>query len=307
VQNTRLRKETFEQLHTRLCGLGLKGGRKIPTQVKLCVVMTWLASGNSLKAIAEIWQYSTDTISSIIREVVALFVAHQNLFFFPPTADELVFENFPDAIGAMDGTHIQLIRRGPVGPYRDYHGNISQNVLACVNADMTFSYVLAGWEGSAHDARVLNDAGYALRPWCLTPYRGVRYHLKEFGGPGRRPRNAKEYFNLKHSSARNVIERSFGVLKKRFPILNHIECFDSDFQTDIILCCFMIHNFIRKFDVTDDANWLEFGPDYQPPLPLLQHFDYIEPDGEGSFRDEIAARLWDNYRASLEIYPNLGD
>jgi hypothetical protein len=62
---------------------------------------------------------------------------------------------------------------------------------------MQFSYILAGWEGSAHDSRVLNDAiadkgfsippgqyyladaGYSNRDWLLTPYRGVRYHLKE--------------------------------------------------------------------------------------------------------------------------------
>jgi hypothetical protein len=34
----------------------------------------------------------------------------------------------------------------------------TQNVLACVNWDLRFTYVLAGWEGSAHDARILVDA-----------------------------------------------------------------------------------------------------------------------------------------------------
>ncbi len=62
---------------------------------------------------------------------------------------------------------------------------------------MTFSYILAGWEGSAHDGLVLSDAldksfpilqgkyylgdaGYGLKRYLLTPYRGVRYHLKEW-------------------------------------------------------------------------------------------------------------------------------
>ena len=34
----------------------------------------------------------------------------------------------------------------------------TQNVLAAVDFDMRFTYVLAGWEGSTHDARILADA-----------------------------------------------------------------------------------------------------------------------------------------------------
>lgn len=62
---------------------------------------------------------------------------------------------------------------------------------------LLFTYVLTGWEGSAHDKAVLEaafdvgfkipiekyylaDAGYALTPWCLAPYRGIRYHLREW-------------------------------------------------------------------------------------------------------------------------------
>jgi hypothetical protein len=41
--------------------------------------------------------------------------------------------------------------------YRNRKGTLSQNVLAVCNFDMRFVYVLAGWEGSAHDARVLTD------------------------------------------------------------------------------------------------------------------------------------------------------
>jgi hypothetical protein len=49
--------------------------------------------------------------------------------------------------------------RGPeVSSYRNRYGKISQNVLAASNFDLEFIYVLSGWEGSAHDSRVLNDA-----------------------------------------------------------------------------------------------------------------------------------------------------
>ena len=34
----------------------------------------------------------------------------------------------------------------------------SQNVMTAVDFDLKFTYVLAGWEGTAHDALVLRDA-----------------------------------------------------------------------------------------------------------------------------------------------------
>jgi hypothetical protein len=34
----------------------------------------------------------------------------------------------------------------------------TQNIMAVVNWDMKFTYVLAGWEGSAHDSHILHDA-----------------------------------------------------------------------------------------------------------------------------------------------------
>lgn len=42
--------------------------------------------------------------------------------------------------------------------FRNRKGNLSQNVLAICDFDMLFTYVCPGWEGSAHDNRVLTDA-----------------------------------------------------------------------------------------------------------------------------------------------------
>ena len=42
--------------------------------------------------------------------------------------------------------------------YRNRKGQLSQNILAACNFDLEFMYVLSGWEGSAHDAKVLQDA-----------------------------------------------------------------------------------------------------------------------------------------------------
>ncbi|TYK08785.1 putative nuclease HARBI1 [Cucumis melo var. makuwa] len=47
----------------------------------------------------------------------------------------------------------------------------------------------------------LCDMGYSNTEGFLTPYRGQRYHLQECRGAGNAPTTAKEYFNMKHSSA----------------------------------------------------------------------------------------------------------
>lgn len=62
-------------------------------------------------------------------------------------------------MGAIDGTHIQArVPSNMVNRFRGRKSTPTQNVLAAVDFDLRFTYVLAGWEGSAHDATVLRDA-----------------------------------------------------------------------------------------------------------------------------------------------------
>ena len=108
------------------------------------------------------------------------------------------FPYFEDCIGALDGTHVAAYIPLSLQPrYRNRKQFISQNILACCDFDMRFTFLLAGWEGSAHDQRVLQDArynhglelppskfylgdaGYSSSLLVMVPYRGVRYHLKE--------------------------------------------------------------------------------------------------------------------------------
>ena len=64
----------------------------------------------------------------------------------------------------------------------------------------------------------LVDAGYTNGEGFLAPYRGTRYHLSEWRDSCASITH-EEYFNMKHASARNVIERCFGLLKMCWAIL----------------------------------------------------------------------------------------
>jgi len=83
----------------------------------------------------------------------------------------------------------------------------------------------------------------------LTPYRNTRYWLADF----RRQRalTKEEKFNHAHAQLRNVIERSYGVLNARFPILKQMAPFPFPKQRDIVIACFAVHNFIRKCNIYD--------------------------------------------------------
>jgi len=70
-------------------------------------------------------------------------------------------------------------------------------------------------------------------------YRGVRYHLKEFGEGIDRPQNKEELFYLRHAKLRNIIERAFGVIKKRFPLLVNLKNYQFGFKCDLVM--FLIH------------------------------------------------------------------
>jgi hypothetical protein len=44
-----------------------------------------------------------------------------------------------------------------VTSFRGRKNHTTQNVMAAVDFDLKFTFVLAGWEGTAHDALVLRD------------------------------------------------------------------------------------------------------------------------------------------------------
>ncbi|KAL4587942.1 hypothetical protein LXL04_000819 [Taraxacum kok-saghyz] len=146
-------------------------------------------------------------------------------------------------------------------------------------ANMIFTFVVAGWEGIAHDSRILSealsdpdapfplpppdkyylcDAAYAHIRGFMAPYRNVRYWLGDFRR--RRALNNKEKFNHAHAKLRNVIERAYGVLKARFPILKRMAPFSLVTQRNITIACFALHNFIRKEGLSD-----EYFAQYEEP------------------------------------------
>jgi hypothetical protein len=96
----------------------------------------------------------------------------------------------------------------------------------------------------------LVDSGYPNRKGYLAPYKGRKYYTSEWQN-ARRPVGSKEVFNFAHSSLRNVIERSFRVVKMKWRILLNLPSFLLRKQSKIIIACMTLHNFIRDSAIHD--------------------------------------------------------
>ena len=150
------------------------------------------------------------------------------------------------------------------------------------------------------DKYYLCDAAYTNTRGFMTPYRNTRYWLADY----RRQRalTKEEKFNHAHAQLRNVIERAYGVLKARFPILKQMTPFPFGVQRDVVIACFAVHNFIRKCNIHDDI-FMEFEENTTAPMQNEesggQKLHDIEWDSQSNqymstLRDQIATQLFSN-------------
>ena len=134
----------------------------------------------------------------------------------------------------------------------------------------------------------------------LSPYRGQRYHLNDWNCP---PITPKELYNMRHSSARNCIERCFGLIKARWAILRDVSYHPLDSMSRIIIACCLLHNFIRAtmsedpLDNDVSNNHTEHANDHDNVINTVE-----ASQGWSDHRDNLANEMfneWNARRANL--------
>jgi hypothetical protein len=124
-----------------------------------------------------------------------------------------------------------------------------------------------------------------------------------------RPQNHQELFNLRHSSARNVIQRIFGVIKSRFEVINSSCQYDIKTQVKIIIVMSFLHNFIRVTEpqvVLARSDERSSRTDRHQPETVeygVLHRSGItrqESARASNKQDEIALQMWADYQALLQ-------
>ncbi|XP_073034997.1 uncharacterized protein [Primulina eburnea] len=296
VLNLRMNRNAF----VRLCYLlthvgGIVESRYVCIEEKVSMFLSVLAHHNKNRVVGHDYVRSGHKISTHFHQVLqSILMLHPLLLVKPSSVDHSctneTWKWFKGCLGALDGTYVSVhVPTIDKARYKTRKGTIAVNVLGVCDREMKFIYALTGWEGSAADARVLKDAvtrddtlkipkgcyylcdnGYANVDGFLTPYRRVRYHKDAWGNRANEPHNYKELFNWRHSQARNIIERAFGLLKKRWAILRSPSFYPLKTQNRIIMACMLLHNFIRS-EMPDD------------PIEEVVD-DVVSPDNEISAR-----------------------
>ncbi|XP_023765600.1 uncharacterized protein LOC111914097 [Lactuca sativa] len=273
------------------------------------------------------YRRSKSTTSRCFHRVLRSVIALESLYIQQPQGDVVpkeiqekkrFFPYFKNCVGAIDGTYVRVKVPNRDAPrYRCRKGYPTINVLVACSFDLKSMYVLTGWEGTASDSRILKnalnrddkllipngryylvDAGLPHSTILMAPYRGVRYHLKEYST--RAPQNAKELFNLRHASLRNAIERAFGVLKRRFPIIRSTQepFYSCETQSDIFSACCILHNFLIVEDRDKDLEDEVLQEVLSAPTEEVRHNSSGAREGNSmaeQLRNSIANQMWTNY------------
>ncbi|KAH9118236.1 hypothetical protein LEN26_012241 [Aphanomyces euteiches] len=217
-------------------------------------------------------------------------------------------------IGALDGTNIPLVVNLDMQHrFRNRKGQTTTNAMGVVDETGRFLALFVGAEGCASDSFVFNmsnferlipdghfylgDAGYRLSPFLLTPYRNQRYHLREWApNPDGRPKSAKELFNYRHSKARIVVERAFGIMKIKWKILTSNMNLDLDYAIDVIHACAALHNLAVAFNPCYLYTEISEEQLRTNQLELDEvHADAVDDSTNENWRDSIASGMWENY------------
>ncbi|KAL0444268.1 UNVERIFIED_CONTAM: hypothetical protein Slati_2149500 [Sesamum latifolium] len=319
VDNLRMSRNAFGRLCQILeTSAGLRATRHLNVAEQVAIFLRVLAHHKKNCVVKHDFTRSGRTVSKHFHSVLRAMLRVQPLLLARSSpigekCEDSRWRWFKGCLGAVDGTYVEVLGLdAEKGRYRNRKGQTSINVLGVCNTEGMFTYVLSGWEGSAADGRVLRDAisrptglkvptgkyylcdnGYANGEGFLTPYRGVRYHLKEWDRGGGGPQNAHELFNLCHAAARNIIECTFGLLKTRWGIIRSPSYYSLDVQNQIVVACCLLHNFVR-IEMPDDPFDSELPEHPNDPSAMeLEFVSSIETSTTWSaWREELATNIF---------------
>lgn len=225
------------QIHDQLAHDSCRGQPLSPVN-QLLIALRFYATGTFQLVVGDTFKVHKSTVCRILHRVTEAIAGLRPKFVkFPETVQEkrdvmnafYTFSTMPGVIGAVDCTHVPI--QSPGGPdaeiYRNRKGYFSINVQLICDHTGYISDVVARWPGSVHDSTIFDnshiraqletspfdgylvgDGGYACRRYLLTPINN--------------PTNQQQKkYNAAQIKARNCIERTNGILKRRFPALKY--------------------------------------------------------------------------------------
>ncbi|XP_074378365.1 uncharacterized protein LOC141719894 isoform X2 [Apium graveolens] len=159
----------------------LEDSRYSTVEEKMAIFLHVISHNDRFIKVKRRFQHSTQTIHKYFHEVLDGMMEFAKEMIVPTPSNKNsnvsrkqreLLKIFPGAIGALDGTLVHAVI--PVGQQARYRGpgrgECYQNVLGICDFNMIFTFVWAGWEGVAHDSRILTevaldpDSGFPIPP-----------------------------------------------------------------------------------------------------------------------------------------------
>jgi len=264
-----------------------------------------LAHRNSYVTIGSNFNVGKTTVFEAVQDVVgALCGMKEEYIKFPSTNQEILaarqtFEtlsNLPNVVGAIGVTHIKI--KNPIENGADYFSGLQQHdvvLQAVADGGGRFLDVEAGFPGSLPDSSVLRDStlyrritneglmakqtvtvggreirpvllgssAYPRYPWLLKPHHEYTNSPLEIN------------FNKELSKARMSVDRAFGVLRRRWGILQKRLDSNISFTNKVIVACCVLHNFC----ISAEDLWDEVDGDDDSDFPARDENGHVS-DGE---------------------------
>lgn len=280
----------------------------------VCITLRFLATGSFLQVVGDFGGIDESTASRKIHIVLEAIAQLSPQFVkMPRTQAEMntVRQGFfniarlPRCIGALDCTHIKIQSPGggDAENYRNRKGFFSYNVQAICNADLKFMDIVCRWPGSAHDSNIFRhsrvrndfenrvygdnlvvaDSGYAIKPYLITPLLNPLTR-------------AEHLFNEAQIRTKNPIERSFGILKRRFPILSLGIRLKQEKVETVVMAAVVLHNIALTMG---DREPPEINEEIAAAIELTNNVNNIIRHGQEGINNSVRYALINTYFQNL--------
>ena len=208
------------------------GNQPVSCSTALLITLWYLGNKATYREISEQFGYVESKVYDCVTSIMDILVQNAGKFIkwsssSGATTIENEFRNlagFPGVVGAIVGCHIEIKAPSEVqADYLDRTNRHSVNLMAVCDHNKIFTYIHAGFPGSAHDNRVLKstelyarlqsnpeellpnsnfhligDSGFQCNRFLLVPYRDTG-NLSA----------VQQCYNQKLSQTRCVIENAF--------------------------------------------------------------------------------------------------
>ncbi|XP_063216585.1 putative nuclease HARBI1 [Bacillus rossius redtenbacheri] len=227
---------------------------------QLLLTLRYYATGGTLTSVGDFAGVHKTTAGRVVKRVSeAIAFLRPQYIKLPQTEEEIEqaqvsffqIAAFPRVVGSMDCTHVKVKSPGGDMPeeFRNRKGYFSINVQTVCDSKLKIRDIVARWPGSTHDVTIFNNSVLKARLErgdfrngviiCDSGY-GPSLHLLP---PFRNPRTpAENLYNEALIRTRNTVERQYGVLKARFPVLALGIQLQLENVQAVIVACAVLHN-----------------------------------------------------------------